>query len=42
MGWVYEGRLGGGYLVGEVDGRGELTGPDLAFIYPDFRTRAVT
>lgn len=38
VGWVYEGRLGGGYLVGEVDGRGELTGPDLAFIYPDFRT----
>lgn len=38
VGWVYEGRLGGGYLVGQVDAAGELTGGDIAFIYPDFRT----
>jgi hypothetical protein len=38
VGWVYEGLLGGGYLVGRVDGEGELTGPDIAFVYPDFRT----
>jgi len=38
VGWVYEGQLGGGYLVGKVDDKGELTGPDIAYIYPDFRT----
>ena len=32
-----QGQLGGGYLVGKVDEKGELTGPDIAYIYPDFR-----
>ena len=32
-----QGQLGGGYLVGKVDDKGELTGPDIAYIYPDFR-----
>ena len=38
VGWVYEGLLGGGYLVGRVDSGGRLTGPDISYIYPDFRT----
>ena len=32
-----QGQLGGGYLIGKVDDQGELTGPDIAYIYPDFR-----
>ena len=35
---MYQGQLGGGYLVGEVDKAGELTGDQIAYIYPDFRT----
>ena len=35
---MYQGLLGGGYMVGEVDTEGELTGDTIAFIYPDFRT----
>ena len=38
VGWMYQGQLGGGYMVGEVDRAGELTGDKIAFIYPDFRT----
>ena len=38
LGWVYEGRLGGGYLVGRVDSGGQLTGSDISYVYPDFRT----
>ena len=38
VGWVYRGLLGGGYLVGQVDRAGELTGPTISYIYPDFRT----
>ena len=34
---IAQGQLGGGYLVGKVDEKGELTGPDIAYIYPDFR-----
>ena len=37
-GWVYEGLLGGGYLVGQVDTNGDMSGDDIAYIYPDFRT----
>ena len=37
-GWVYQGLLGGGYLIGQVDTNGDMTGDDIAFIYPDFRT----
>ena len=37
-GWVYQGLLGGGYLVGEVDTNGDMSGDDIAYIYPDFRT----
>lgn len=28
---------GGGAVVGEVDGEGQLTGPGLAYLYPDYR-----
>ena len=38
VGWIYQGQLGGGYIVGEVDRAGELTGDNIAYIYPDFRT----
>ena len=38
MGWVYKGLLGGGYIIGEVDAAGQLTGPSIAYVYPDFRT----
>ena len=28
---------GGGAVVGEVDREGQLTGPGLAYLYPDYR-----
>ncbi len=37
--WI--GLLGGGYLHGEFDSRGHVTGSDLAFIYPDGETALV-
>ena len=37
IGWIYKGMIGGGYLIGKVDSAGELTGDDIAFVYPDFR-----
>ena len=38
IGWIYKGMLGGGYVIGKVDTDGALTGEDIAFVYPDFRT----
>ena len=35
---MYRGQLGGGYIVGQVNAEGELTGDNIAYIYPDFRT----
>lgn len=32
---------GGGYIVGKVDAEGELSGPNIAYIYPDHRTAFV-
>jgi len=32
---------GGGYIVGKVDAEGELSGPSIAYIYPDHRTAFV-
>ena len=32
---------GGGCIVGRVDKEGTLSGPDIAYIYPDFRTALV-
>ena len=29
--------LGGGLVVGRVDSEGEFSGPNIAYIYPDFR-----
>lgn len=37
-GWVYKGMLGGGYLIGQVDSHGQLSGDNIAYVYPDFRT----
>ena len=38
VGWVYLGQLGGGYIVGQVNTEGDITGDNIAYIYPDFRT----
>ena len=38
IGWIYKGLIGGGYVIGKVDDKGDLTGQDIAFIYPDVRT----
>eukprot|EP00092_Neocalanus_flemingeri_P021710 GFUD01023548.1.p1 GENE.GFUD01023548.1~~GFUD01023548.1.p1 ORF type:complete len:461 (+),score=107.13 GFUD01023548.1:170-1552(+) len=32
---------GGGCVVGRVDKKGKLSGPDIAYIYPDFKTALV-
>ena len=37
-GVVWSKVRGGGWLVGHADGRGELTGDNIAFMYPDFST----
>ena len=31
-------KLGGGYLVGNMDSAGQLTGSDITFLYPDLKT----
>uniref|UniRef100_A0A0K2UHP2 SET domain-containing protein n=3 Tax=Lepeophtheirus salmonis TaxID=72036 RepID=A0A0K2UHP2_LEPSM len=37
-GFCWKGLFGGGFLVGNVDEEtGEFSGPDLAYIYPDFK-----
>ena len=33
---------GGGAVVGEVDREGQLTGPGLAYLYPDYRLHTTT
>ena len=37
----YQFKTGGGFVVGKVDYKGELTGPDIAYIYPDYQTMIV-
>ena len=41
IGPAWEFKIGGGLLVGHVDQRGELTGEDLVYAYPDFTTLLV-
>ncbi|XP_023336315.1 histone-lysine N-methyltransferase SETD7 isoform X2 [Eurytemora carolleeae] len=38
VGWTYEGKLGGGYLIGLLDHDGKMTGDNIIYMYPDFRT----
>ena len=35
---IFMSRLGGGCITGEVDELGRLTGDNLVYIYPDFKT----
>ncbi len=37
-GVCWKGLLGGGYIVGKVDERGEFSGDEISFLYPDFRS----
>jgi histone-lysine N-methyltransferase SETD7 len=41
VGPAWQFKIGGGFLVGEVDHAGDLTGPDLVYSYPDFKTLLV-
>ena len=36
VGIAYEFKIGGGFIVGQVDKFGNLTGKDIAYVYPDF------
>ena len=38
VGKFWRALVGGAWLHGEVDGNGDLTGDDIAYIYPDFKT----
>lgn len=38
-GWEF--KIGGGAVVGKVDDRGELTGDDVVYVYPDYNTLLV-
>ena len=40
-GYCWKGLLGGAWVVGYADENGELTGDDIAYIYPDFKTAFV-
>ncbi len=40
-GAVWAGMVGGGFLHGRVDAEGQLTGDDVAFVYPDGETALV-
>jgi len=33
--------IGGGYLTGVLNGEGEMTGDEIAYIYPDFKTALI-
>ena len=37
VGTAWEFKVGGGYVVGKVDNQGELTGAEVAYVYPDHR-----
>ncbi|XP_023346047.1 histone-lysine N-methyltransferase SETD7 [Eurytemora carolleeae] len=37
-GYVWQCCTGGGYLVGQLNKAGQLTGRDISFIYPDLDT----
>ena len=38
VGWCWRWCEGGGWLTGQVDGAGDLTGHNIAFLYPDLVT----
>ena len=40
-GYCWKGLLGGAWIHGKVDGQGEFTGNDIAYVYPDFKTALV-
>ena len=37
VGTAWEFKVGGGYVVGKVDAQGDLTGNEVAYVYPDHR-----
>ena len=41
VGIAYEFKVGGGFIIGKVDKFGNLTGKDIAYVYPDFDTMIV-
>ena len=41
VGPAWEFKIGGGVLVGHVDDKGDLTGDDMVYTYPDFTTLLV-
>ena len=41
VGIAYEFKIGGGFIVGQVDQFGNMTGKDIAYVYPDFETMLV-
>jgi len=38
---VWTSVRGGGWIVGCVDSQGKLSGPDIAFLYPNYTTALV-
>ena len=40
-GYCWKGLLGGAWVVGYVDENGDLTGDNIAYVYPDFKTAFV-
>ena len=38
VGPSWRGLIGGGWLYGVADDKGELTGPNIAYVYPDLTT----
>ena len=41
IGLAFEFKVGGGFVVGQVDERGNLSGPNISYIYPDLNTMIV-
>jgi hypothetical protein len=37
-GYSWEFCVGGGYRLGQLDQSGQLTGPEVSYLYPDLRT----
>ena len=40
-GYCWKGLLGGAWIIGKVDSKGEFTGDDIAYVYPDLETALV-
>lgn len=41
VGFAWRIVIGGGFIYGRVDGMGQLTGDDIAYVYPDVKTALV-